>query len=75
MFDGLADGSEFYFVHSYYPAPSSADVVLGKTDYGGMEFSSVLGQGSIVATQFHPERSGRLGLKVLENFSRWDGKC
>ena len=75
VFDDLADGSEFYFVHSYCPAPSSAAVVLGTTEYGGMEFSSVLGQDSIVATQFHPERSGRLGLKLLANFSRWDGKC
>ncbi|MEI6971063.1 MAG: imidazole glycerol phosphate synthase subunit HisH [bacterium] len=75
VLDGLHDGSEFYFVHSYYPAPLSGQCVLGETAYGGTTFASVLGQAGIIATQFHPERSGRLGLKLLQNFSRWDGKC
>lgn len=75
VFDGLQDGSEFYFVHSYYPAPTAGENVLGETGYGGTTFASILGRASIIATQFHPERSGRLGLKLLQNFSRWDGKC
>jgi glutamine amidotransferase len=75
VFEGLEDGNEFYFVHSYYPAPSSGDVILGETGYGGTTFSSVVGCANLIATQFHPERSGRLGLKLLDNFSRWDGRC
>jgi glutamine amidotransferase len=45
------------------------------TDYAGVEFTSVVGRDNLVATQFHIEKSGRVGLKVFENFSRWDGKC
>ena len=70
---GIDDGSEFYFVHSYYPAPASDDHVIGATDYGGVSFASVMGRDNIVATQFHPERSGRIGLRLLENFAGWDG--
>ncbi|MDO8586418.1 MAG: imidazole glycerol phosphate synthase subunit HisH [Armatimonadota bacterium] len=75
LFEGIEDGSEFYFVHSYYPAPSDASYILGETDYADLRFASVVGKGSLFATQFHPERSGRIGLKLLDNFSRWDGKC
>ncbi len=71
VFDGIADGSEFYFVHSYYPAPESADCVLGTTDYAGVRFASAIARGSIVATQFHVEKSGRVGLRLLSNFCRW----
>ncbi len=74
VFAGIADGSEFYFVHSYYPAPDRAGDILGETDYAGIRFASAAGRGSLVATQFHPEKSGRIGLRVLENFSRWNGK-
>jgi len=73
LFHELEDESEFYFVHSYYPAPSAPEIVYGETDYAGVSFASVVGRGNLVATQFHPERSGRIGLKLLENFSRWDG--
>ena len=75
LFEGIEDGSEFYFVHSYYPAPSDPAYILGKTAYADVRFASVVGEGNLFATQFHPERSGRIGLKLLENFSRWDGKC
>lgn len=75
LFEGIEDGSEFYFVHSYYPAPSDAQYTLGETDYADVRFASVVGKGNLFATQFHPERSGRIGLRLLENFSRWDGKC
>jgi imidazole glycerol-phosphate synthase subunit HisH len=70
---GIENGSEFYFVHSYYPAPSDARYVIGKTDYADARFASAVGRGNLFAVQFHPERSGRIGLKLLENFSRWDG--
>lgn len=70
---GIPGGSEFYFLHSYYPAPSSRSFVVGRTNYAGAAFASVLSRGSCIATQFHPERSGKLGLRLLENFCKWDG--
>lgn len=73
IFAGIADESEFYFVHSYYPSPSDPSYVLGETEYAGVRFASAVGKGSLVATQFHPEKSGRVGLKLLENFCRWNG--
>lgn len=75
VLDGIAQGSEFYFVHSYYPVPFDEAVVIGRTDYAGEKFASVLGRDNLIATQFHPEKSGRIGLRLLENFSRWDGAC
>lgn len=75
LWDGIEDSSEFYFVHSYYPAPSDPSYIMGRTQYAGVRFASAIGSGNLFATQFHPERSGRVGLKLLENFSRWDGKC
>lgn len=74
VFQGLPRGVEFYFVHSYYPAPAADQYVLGVTTHGG-QFPSALGAESLVATQFHPEKSGRFGLAVLKNFLNWDGKC
>ncbi len=70
---GLDPDAQFYFVHSYYPDPSEKGDVIAETFYG-ISFASVLGRGNVVATQFHPEKSGRPGLKILENFSRWNGK-
>ena len=75
IFEGIEDDSEFYFVHSYYPSPADPGSVLGRTDYAGVTFASVISRGNVVATQFHPEKSGRIGLRMLENFSRWDGSC
>lgn len=72
---GIEQESEFYFVHSYYPAPSDPEYVTGLTEYAGVAFASAVGRANLFATQFHPERSGRIGLKLLENFSRWDGSC
>jgi glutamine amidotransferase len=71
VFDGIRDQSEFYFVHSYYPVPADPRCVLGTTEYAGVTFASVLGGGSMVATQFHPEKSGRVGLRFLRNFLDW----
>lgn len=75
IFEGIEDSTEFYFVHSYYCAPSQQNHIIGDTEYAGVRFASTIGHENLVATQFHPERSGRIGLKMLENFSRWDGKC
>ena len=75
LFEHIENGSEFYFVHSYYPCPSDDRYTTGLTEYAGARFASAIGRGNLFATQFHPERSGRIGLKLLENFSRWDGTC
>ena len=72
VFAGLPENAEFYFVHSYYPAPSNGADVAGETEYG-IRFASAVARKNLVAVQFHPEKSGRFGLKILENFSRWDG--
>lgn len=72
VFEGIADGTEFYFVHSYYPAPALDSCILGTTDYAGVTFAAALARDSIVATQFHPEKSGRAGLRLLDNFCRWN---
>lgn len=72
IFESIEDGSEFYFVHSFHPYPKSDDDVLGTTEYAGVTFASVLGKGNVVATQFHPEKSGRIGLRLLENFTKWN---
>jgi glutamine amidotransferase len=67
IFEGVPDGSYFYFVHSYYPKPTDPDVVIGETDYG-VNFASVIARDNIVATQFHPEKSGEVGLRMYANF-------
>lgn len=66
---GIADGSRVYFVHSFYPQPRQTDVVAATTDYG-VEFCAVVWAGNVFATQFHPEKSQAVGLKMLENFVR-----
>jgi len=68
---GIAPQDEFYFVHSYYPVPDEADRVMATTDYG-IRFASVLGWRNLAATQFHLEKSGRPGLRMLANFCAWD---
>jgi glutamine amidotransferase len=73
IFEGIEDESEFYFVHSYHPDPADPDCVLGETEYAGVTFASVMGRDNLVATQFHPEKSGRVGLRLLQNFATWDG--
>jgi glutamine amidotransferase len=70
----LVDGGHFYFVNSYFCVPSDADDVLGVTEYGE-PFCSVVARDNIVATQFHTEKSGRLGLALLRGFADWDPSC
>lgn len=67
LLDGVADGSYVYFVHSYYCQPSDKSVVCGTTVYG-VEFCSMVWRGNLFATQFHPEKSQGVGLRMLENF-------
>jgi glutamine amidotransferase len=72
LFEGIPDGSNFYFVHSYYVAPEEAGVIAGDTEYG-VTFCSVLIRDNLVATQFHPEKSGAPGLRLYDNFARLAG--
>jgi len=72
VFEGLAPEAAYYFIHSYYPAPADEAAVLGTTDYG-MTFCSVRAGKNLVAMQFHPEKSGRPGLQILQNFCAWRG--
>ncbi len=69
VLEGVESGSYFYFVHSYYAAPEDHSLVLGTTDYAS-PFCSVIARDNLVATQFHPEKSGALGLRLYENFLR-----
>lgn len=73
LLDGLREGDEFYFVHSYRPVEVAPELVYAETDYDG-PFCSAMGRGNLFATQFHPEKSGRPGLELLERFARWDGR-
>lgn len=67
LLSDIPDGSYFYFVHSYYVTPEEKGVVAGVTDYG-VEFTSMVIYENIFATQFHPEKSQKMGLKLLKNF-------
>ena len=67
LLDGITDGSYVYFVHSYYGVPRQDSVIATATEYG-IEFASVIWSGNVFATQFHPEKSQAVGLKMLENF-------
>ena len=72
LFDGIPDGADFYFVHSYYPDVADDSLVAGVTEYG-VTFCSLLVKGKIEASQFHPEKSGEQGLRVLRNFFSFTG--
>ncbi len=67
IFNGLSGSEKFYFVHSYHVVPENDEAVLTTTDYG-YAFVSGIQKGNIIATQFHPEKSGSAGLRILENF-------
>ncbi len=67
VFDGIVGDEKFYFVHSYYAAPQDMETALTLTDYG-VRFVSAVQKGNLIATQFHPEKSGAAGLKLLGNF-------
>ncbi|MEE8575186.1 MAG: imidazole glycerol phosphate synthase subunit HisH [Thermodesulfobacteriota bacterium] len=69
LLEGTPDGEYFYFVHSYYAKPEDQSVTLTTTQYGE-EFASSIEHGNVMACQFHPEKSQRAGLKLLENFRR-----
>ena len=70
LWNGVADESWFYFVHSYYVLPQNGALSAGISDYGGT-FTCAVARDNIFATQFHPEKSAAAGLRIYENFSRW----
>lgn len=71
LLSDVRDDDEFYFVHSYYPVPKNPSHVIATTDYG-ISFASVVGHANLVATQFHLEKSGKPGLKILKKFCEWN---
>ncbi|MBL9134705.1 MAG: imidazole glycerol phosphate synthase subunit HisH [Verrucomicrobiales bacterium] len=70
LYQGVPDGSHVYFVHSYYPHPADSTVVSTWTDYGG-RFASSIWRSNVFGTQFHPEKSQAVGLKILRNFTQY----
>jgi imidazole glycerol phosphate synthase glutamine amidotransferase subunit len=67
LFKGIAAGSHCYFVHSYYVVPEDSEVIAAHSDYG-LNFVCAIEKDNLFATQFHPEKSGEIGLKILQNF-------
>ncbi len=67
VFDGIPDRANFYFLHSYYVDPADRSLIIGETEYG-ISVCSVIATGNLIATQFHPEKSGESGLKIYDNF-------
>lgn len=74
MFEGIENGSFFYLVHSYYVSPENESIVAGRTEYG-IDYCSCVWKDNVFATQFHPEKSQAVGLRMLKNFWEWaEGK-
>lgn len=73
IFEGINSGVDFYFVHGFH-CKSDNKFVLSETNFGS-NFCSVIGSKNVIGAQFHPEKSQANGLKFLENFCGWDGKC
>lgn len=69
ILDGVDDGSYVYFVHSLYPVPVDNGIVCTETDYGAT-FTSAIAEKNVYGTQFHPEKSGDIGLRILKNFAK-----
>jgi glutamine amidotransferase len=70
LWEGIPDNASFYFVHSYYAVPANSAHTVGATDYGSL-FTCAVAKDNIFATQFHPEKSAHLGLRLYQNFTRW----
>lgn len=68
IYRGIADGSYFYFVHSFFPKPTDREIIATQTDYGDT-FASSVWRENVYATQFHPEKSQQVGLQLLRNFA------
>ena len=70
MLDGIAQGTFYYFVHSFYAVPEDAGLLAATSVYGDEEFAAAVGRDALFATQFHPEKSQGAGIRLLENFVR-----
>ena len=73
LLEGVDKEDEFYFVHAYYPQAVHPENVYAVSNYGG-EFCCAVGSKNLFAVQFHPEKSGRFGLQMLQRFAKWDGR-
>lgn len=73
LWQGIADQTRFYFVHSYFVTPQDSRLIAGETDYG-FPYCSAIAQGSLFAIQAHPEKSADGGLHLLRNFCAWNGE-
>jgi len=73
LWKGIEDNARFYFVHSYFVEPEDKNLIAGETDYG-LKYSSAIAKDNIFAIQSHPEKSADDGLKLLKNFTNWDGQ-
>lgn len=69
LLEGIPDGTYFYFVHGYYADPAEPQMTLGVADYGG-DFAAIVERDNVQATQFHPEKSADMGLRIYANFGR-----
>ena len=74
LLEGIRNEVDFYFVHSYRFVAENKENILANTDYGEI-FPSIVVMGNVVGAQFHPEKSQVNGLRLLDNFCLWDGKC
>jgi glutamine amidotransferase len=74
LFDGIPSGANFYFVHSYYPETTDTSLQVASCTYG-ITFPAAVGRGPLFATQFHPEKSQRWGIRLLENFAAFVREC
>jgi len=68
LVQGIPDNSYFYFVHSFYVVPRNEENIVGLTQYGDIKYCSIISKNNIVATQFHPEKSSKHGIKMYQNF-------
>jgi glutamine amidotransferase len=69
LFEGVSDGAYVYFVHSLFPVPKDKEIICTQTEYGQI-FASAIASKNVYGTQFHPEKSGEIGLQILRNFAR-----
>ena len=73
LFKNIPDETDFYFVHSYFAKPENQDEILGVTNYG-INFASVIGNSQVMGAQFHPEKSGKYGIQLLDNYCKQGDK-
>jgi len=73
LFKNIPDETDFYFVHSYFAKPENQDEILGETNYG-INFASVIGNSQVMGAQFHPEKSGKYGIQLLDNYCKQGDK-